>query len=297
MSTATVNTFTTGLYPGPLPAEPTWLRANVKPAAQGIGVDREQKAILGYVVAQAGAFLEPDPRGEFDEKSLRQVVRLMRSKPNGTKMRFGHPSLSGDALGTTVARGKNPRLDVVNVERDGKAVELMAVRADAQFLDSAFETPSGDLAGYLLTLAEESPDMLGSSLVLQIEEEVRLDNHGKPKLDDNGNPLPPLWRPTAIHASDFVDQGAAVDGLLSAGISIDGLPDAVVRQAWQLLDRQFGDAKPEVIRARCLAWLDRYLAARRPLPTVEELFGNADDGAAELLDLDVWIRERESGGA
>src|SRR5205085_185023 len=59
-----------------------WLRTEPRAAARGIGVDRKAGAILGYVVAQVGPFLEPEPRGEFDEKSLRQVVALMSQKAN-----------------------------------------------------------------------------------------------------------------------------------------------------------------------------------------------------------------------
>lgn len=246
------------LKANPLPAEPTWLRANT--AAATVGVDREQRAILGYVVAQEGVFLEPDPRGEFDETSLRQIVKLMKAKPGGTKVRFGHPGLSSDALGSFLGRAKNPRLDSVTVQRNGEAVTLKAVRADLYFSASAGEgNPNGNLADYVMNLAEEDSDSLGSSLVLEPLEELRRDNHGKPKMDDNGKALPPLWRVNRIHASDLVDQGATVDGLLSAGIEVDGLPDAVVRQATELLDRQFGDCSRDVIEARLGAFAQRYL--------------------------------------
>jgi hypothetical protein len=122
-----------------------------------------------------------------------------------------------------------------------------------------------------MDLAESDADALSSSLVLKTDMEYRTDKKGRPLKDDDDNELPPLWRPTRLHASDIVDSGDAVDGLLGAqnGLSIGGLPDAVIRQASVLLDRQFGDASAEVIRARCNAWLDRYLAER---------FGEAEEG-------------------
>src|SRR5262249_27424355 len=70
------------------------------------------------------------------------------------------------------------------------------------------------------------------------------------------------WMPTKLHAADIVDTGDAVDGLLSAGVDVDNLPDAVVRRGAELLDRMFGGCEREVIEARCLAWLDRDLAMR-----------------------------------
>lgn len=245
----------TGLKAGPLPEKSTWLKASTKSAGVGVGVDRENKAILGYVVAQAGVLREPDPRGEFDEKGLRSIMRLMKEKSSGTKVRFGHPTASGDSVGKFLGRARNPRMSSVTVQRDGRDVELKAVRADLYFSETAFEqNPNGNLGEYLMNLAEEDPTSFGSSVVMEAEEEWRLDNHGNQRLGDDGNPLPPLFRPFAIHASDVVDEGAAVDGILSAE-----LPDGVVRQATQLLRQQFKGATREVVEARCLDWLKRYL--------------------------------------
>src|SRR5262245_9637458 len=110
-----------------LKSVPDWLRANV--TGPRVGVDRAHGIILGYVVAQEGRCLESGPRVEFDTKSLGEILRLMKAKPTGLKVRFTHPSLSGDGLGTFLGRAKNPRLDTVSVERDGETVELQAVRA------------------------------------------------------------------------------------------------------------------------------------------------------------------------
>jgi hypothetical protein len=247
----------------PLPAQPHWLRA----AAKGgpIGVDRTNKAVLGYVVAQSGPFLEPDPRGEFDEKSLRQIVALMKQNPKGTKSRLGHPNLSDDGISKFNGRAINPRLDTISVVQDGKTVELMAVRADLYLAPSSFDTPSGNIGDYILNRAEEDSDSFASSLVLQIEEEWRLDNHKqRRKYEDGpnmGKDMPPLWRVQAIHASDIVDSGAAASSFLSADI-LASLPDAIVRQGCELLDAQFAGQERNVIKARLSAFVDRYLNHR-----------------------------------
>lgn len=291
----------------PMPAQSEWLRANTQGA---IGVDRANKAILGYVVAQAGPFLEPDPRGEFDEKALKQIVKLMKLNKNGTKMRLGHPGASEDSLSKYMGRAKNPRLDSVTVTKNGEQVTLMAVRADAYLSETAFEgNPNGNLGDYIMARAEEDPDSLSSSLVLQVEEEFRLEKNGTRKLGDDGKPLPPLWRPLAIHASDFVDSGAAVDGLLSAGAS---LPDAIVRQGCQLLDAQFAGQSREVVEARLSAFMARYLSYRfgsdgdeaegfttevepesisvAQAEAPDEIEGTCDEG----LLLDLWLMENDS---
>lgn len=233
-------------------AQPHWLRASPR-ASTTVGVDRQQNAILGYIVAQAGPFLEPDPRGEFDGKSLKQIVKLINAEKAGLKSRFTHPDLSSDGLGKFLGRSRNARLDTIRV----KGEELEVVRADL-FLDpTSFDTPHGNLGKYILDLAESDPDAFASSLVLQADEELRMEK-GRRALGDNGKELPPLWRPTVLHASDVVDTGAAASSFLSA----DTLPDAAVRRGAEILDTMFLGIGPHVIRARCEAWLDRYLSRR-----------------------------------
>ena len=244
-----------------LKTEVEWLRANT--AGETIGVDRNKAVIHGYIVAQEGLF-KSEGRGEFDKPALRQIVRLMRAAPNGLKSRFAHPSLSDDGIGKFLGRVRSPWMDTISVrESEGarKDNEINIVRGDLHLDPSSRKTPNGDLGGYVMDLASSDPDALSSSLVLQADKEFRLDGKGRPKVDAEGNELPPLWHPTHLHASDVVDTGAAVDGFLSAE-TIDGLPDAAVRRGAELLDRQFPGASRDEIEGRCQAWLARYLAYR-----------------------------------
>src|SRR5262249_10273355 len=139
------------------------------------GVDRQRRAILGYVVAQEGPFRESDPRGEFDREALSMIVEQMNAHKHGLKSRFGHPGLSSDGVGTYLGRSRNARLSSVVVERKGGPAELAAVRADLFFATSASKSPDGDLADYLMSLAEEDPAAVSSSLVIDPEEKVRVD--------------------------------------------------------------------------------------------------------------------------
>ena len=231
----------------------------------------------GFVVAQTGAFKEPEPRGEFDSKSLKQIAALMRREPAGLKSRFTHPDLSSDGLGKFLGRAKNPRIEPLSVVRNGEKLDVEAIRADLHFAASASDTPSGDLAKYVMDLAEEDADALSSSLVIEPVEEFRLNKDGTRKLDDEtGSPLPPLWRPKKIHATDIVDTGAAVDGLLSAQLSGEGLPDEVVRRASELLRQQFGDKPRDFVEPRLRAWLDRVLSVHWPTETASEQYGNSE---------------------
>lgn len=250
-----------------IPIVPEWLRA---PSIGPVGVDREAKVIRGMVVAQAGPF-KSQGRGEFDDVSLQQIVALMQKEPVGLKSRFAHPTLSDDGLGRFLGRVSNPRLDKVAVRRGDQVVTLSAVRGDLHLDPTSFETPNGNLGKYVLDLAESDPDAFSSSLVLKADQELRLDAKSKkPLTDASGKSLPPLWRPKELHASDVVDRGDAVDGILSAELSAENLPDEIVRLGSGLIDRAFPDASREVIEARLNAWRDKYLAYRFGDESVEE---------------------------
>jgi hypothetical protein len=240
-----------------LPIKTEWLRATA--TGPLIGVDRDKNVIRGYIVAQEGPFKTED-RGEFDQQSLKTVVRLMNAKPGGLKSRFAHPTLSGDGLGTFLGRARNARLDGDRV------------RADLHLDPTSFDTPNGDLGGYVMRLADSDPDAFASSLVLKSDKRYRNDARGRRARDDEGKELPPLWRPTILHASDVVDGGEAVDGFLSA----DGLPDAVVRRGAELLDQQFAGQPREVVEARCMEWLSRYLELRFGPVQIEEISADRD---------------------
>lgn len=227
--------------------QPAWLRSNTLGAPAK--VDREAGIIYGRVVAELGTF--KDRRGKFDSGSLSRIVELMAANPNGTKSRFTHPTLSADGLGKFLGRDKSPRLDGPRV------------RADLHLDASAYKTPSGDLASYVMDLAESDPGAFGSSLVLQTEKIYELDDRGRPKRDANGDEIPPLWMPTKIHAIDVVDDGDAVHGdFMATAISFDDLPDFEVRKGAAMLDHLFAGQPRDVVHARCTAWLERYLSNR-----------------------------------
>lgn len=239
----------------PVPSNVEWLRVPAR--ARVIGVDRDAKVIRGYVLAQAGPFKTPG-RGEFDSKALKEIVRLGNAERLGLKSRFAHPTLSDDGIGRYLGRVRNLWLGRVVKVIGGVPTEVEAVRGDLHLDPTAFSTPNGDLGSYVLALAESDSEALSSSLVMQPDVRLRMDKHGRPIQDESGADLPPLWFPLSLHASDIVDTGDAVDGLLS----VAGMPDESVRLASSILDRQFPGASESDIRKKCLAWLDRYLCHR-----------------------------------
>jgi hypothetical protein len=255
-----------------LKAKPDWLRADT--TGRAVGVDREKATIHGAILAEAGPF-KSEGRGEFDGNALKAIVRMIKEKPKGLRSRFTHPSLSSDGLGTYLGRVTNARRDkVMRPTEDGKFAEVEVVRGDLKFDPTAFKTPSGDLASYLMELAESDEEAFGTSLVLKADQSYRLDSKKRPLTDEKtGKELPPLWMPTALLAVDCVDTGDATNSMLS----IDGMPDEIVRRGTELLDQQFADQPREVVKARAQAWLDRYLTLRFGEP--EETLAELDDAA------------------
>ncbi len=245
-----------------------WQRAAVaEPLAAGeepdaVGVDREAEIIRGMICAQEGPF-KSEGRGEFNRDGLTEIIRLIAAAPNGLKCRFTHPDLSNDGLGKFLGRVRNPRLDFLERRESWgqlKTDRIACVRADLHLDPSSHDTPNGDIGKYVLDLVESDSDAVSSSLVIEPQEEYRINPDGTEQRDAEGNYLPPLWHPIALHAVDIVDTGDAVDGLLSASrLDFDGLPDGVVRQAARLMQKQFAGKPRAFVRQRCLAWLDRYL--------------------------------------
>jgi hypothetical protein len=251
-----------------LPVTPTWLKADS--LGKPVGVDTEKKIIHGYVVAQLGPF-KSEGRGEFDKQSLNDIVRLYGESPAGIKSRFAHPTLSDDGIGKFLGRSRDGRLDGDKV------------RADLHLDPTSFRTPSGDLGGYVMALAQSDAGAFSSSLVLMTKQEIRLNEDGTPKKDDAGKALPPLWRPTRLHASDVVDTGDAVDDFLAANLSAEELPDALVRRGSELLNQAFPGQPRDVVQARLQAWLDKYLQLR---------YGPAPGRTTNLLKKKLRMQER-----
>ena len=128
-------------------------RANSKKQDLRQEVDKENGCIYGVSVCTEGEALGHGCW--LDSFFINNVAQLGNKVKLGLKARFGHPSMSGEALGTFVGRFNNFR------------VEGTQVFADLYFDESAKSTPSGDLQAYLLLLAESAPDAFGTSIVFK----------------------------------------------------------------------------------------------------------------------------------
>ncbi len=174
-------------------------------------VDREQRVIYGVSAAQA---VEALGHGlMLDAKTLQQIVDLGNATKNGVKSRYTHPGLSSDGMGKQLGRMKNFR-----VEGD-KAI------GDLHLYESASRTPSGDLAGHVMDLADEDGAAFGMSIVAEGSRVWTLADGTEVSTDDeDGRPKDamtdlPVFRVTALDAVDVVDEPAANrDGLFSSAL-------------------------------------------------------------------------------
>jgi hypothetical protein len=163
-----------------------------------------------------------------DQESVEKVAKLGNKARNGIKARFTHPGLSGDGLGTLLGRFKNFRVD------GNKAI------ADLHFEKSSHETPDGDLAKYVMDLAEEDPEALATSIVFDPDygEEDRFEAEHEDEdgifqsPDDDNTKNYRHMRIAKLWATDVVDEPAAnPDGLFRKGQEIAEEADALCEYA------------------------------------------------------------------
>jgi hypothetical protein len=173
-------------------------------------VDRDAGMIRDFAVVTRG---EATGHQLWLDKTFLDSVRTAgNGRERGIKSRFTHPGLSGDGLGKLLGRA-------TNFHRRGEKVF-----ADLGFVDSAKKTPGGDLAGYVMDLAEETPDLFGASIVFDSDygamDKFRANNKNeKGKFvspdEDNKNNFEHA-RLADLRAADIVDDPAAnPDGMFS----------------------------------------------------------------------------------
>lgn len=212
------------------------------------GVDREKGVIYGFAVITKGTLKEGDIRDEeIDDLTLDQTVIQGNKTKLGTKSRYGHPNMSSTALGTYLGRAKNYR-------RDGDVV-----RADLHFDKTAYNTPEGDLATYVMDLAESDSGAFGASIHFLKKLETRLNEDGTAQRDEKtGERLPQLVRVEKLYAADIVDDPATRNkGMFGASFFSDSVKPSAEMTAF--LDRLL--TNPDALDT-VISFLQRYTVNR-----------------------------------
>jgi len=280
----------------------------LKAAPTGV-IDPEQGVIEGVSVCTVG-----EATGHcvhLDNEFLARVQELGNAKRQGLKARFGHPNMCSTALGSFIGRFKNFRKGTTL--RDGEEVECAL--ADLFVSNEAKETPHGDLHQYIFGMAENEPDMFGTSIVFtrgrnykrtkggkkiyhpgwSPEGDETVDEHQKRRDEWRDTPGPMYVECEALHACDAVDEPAANDGLFSRFSQ-----ETIAGQITEFLDLHPGvfkaiEANPSILEAlarygdKVDEFMNRYREYREhnqedamsdePTPSAESLEAGAPERA------------------
>jgi hypothetical protein len=163
----------------------------------------------------------------IDTEFLQSVSDAANAKNAGLKARFTHPGLSGDGLGTMLGKVTDAR------------VSGSQVVGDLHFIESATKTPDGNLADYVMTLAEDTPEDFGLSIVFSVDPE-QMAAHSEANTfngrfvspDEHNKDNYPHARMSQLRAVDVVDEPAAnPDGLFHRKQEAAAEADAVMSYA------------------------------------------------------------------
>jgi hypothetical protein len=200
-----------------------------------------------------------------DAEMLDQVADAINASSKGAKARFTHPGLSGDGLGRYVGRVMDAR--VVGDQ----------VLADQHFSNAGHKTPDGDLAGYLMDLADSDPEAYGLSIVFGNDEEAS-DTFEAEHESGNGFESPDSRntrnlrhaRVAELRAVDAVDEPAAnPDGLFHRNDDIASQAEPVVAYALSLTDERPAGEAFGIDADRLRGFMSRFLSSRRLHLTTE----------------------------
>lgn len=262
---------------GTSPAAPTEGTTSAKGlvGVDHVGGDLKAGLIRGCSLCTAG-----DALGHgywLDAQFISQVQESSAAGgASGIKARFTHPSLSGDGLGSFLGRMKN-----CSVATGELAAAPAKCIGDLHMSPMAHKSPDGDLAEYVMGLAESDPKAFAMSIVFEhdfdAEVELLLANGAEWDEDDYGDfinlknfksPDPgnvnnyPHARLKKLNAADVVDDPAAnPDGLFHREQQFAQEADAVASFALGLTDQAPVASALDIDPQRTRGFVSRFLNA------------------------------------
>lgn len=209
-------------------------------------VDAENGIIRDVVMAEEG-----EAKGHaihLDAEFIESLVSFDKANfsKNGVKTRFDHPRSS--AMGSQLGRMKNVR------KREGKG-KMQAI-ADLHLLQAAKISPThGDMFSWVISMAEEDPEFIMSSIVFKPAGYFqRKPNGNKKKIwqyDEDGNWLrfdEKLGKVFVVfgehYYTDLVDDGAATSNMFRKETNPAPADNPKKLLAMSLLELMFGKNKP-----------------------------------------------------
>ncbi|CAE7465003.1 gene 4 [Symbiodinium pilosum] len=240
-----------------------YYRTTPTKAAEKLPVDRKGGKFGAGVIRNASLLTVGEALGHYewvDAEFTESVAAYVNGLNKGAKVRFTHPSLSGDGLGRFMGRA----FDAQYIAETGQAV------ADIHLAKSSHETPDGDLGKYVMDLAEEDPEAFAISIAFErdrkaervfAEEHTEEDEFASPD-EANANNYPHV-RLKALIAADFVDEPAAnPGGLFHRGHEIAAEADKLCAYALGLSDEKPDTDCFSADADRVQAFAQRFLNSR-----------------------------------
>lgn len=242
-------------------------------SSTNINVDTENGILRNTCVAMFG---DNKNGSYFDEEFLKDLVKHGNEAEGGIKSRFGHPNMCSTSFGSYIGRYRNFSLKDGNVYAD-------------LFLDTTTKTLEVEGKGmkmfdYIMTMAENNPDMFGNSIHIYSEE------YQKP-IDGEVKYLHSLQKFKAV---DLVDDPAATDSLFSSnpndlGVLITNFLDDNPK-VFELISK-----KPDII-SDFFERYNTYAARSKSLNKFDMSFlerlrkqFSSNDGNDEKFDIDVTL--------
>jgi hypothetical protein len=283
------------MRPGILAEPARFLRASVahgiEPATDEAAIEREGGNFSAGLIRRASLVSRGEALGHgywIDDEFVASVADAGQQNAQGVKARFTHPSLSGDGLGSFLGR-----FSATELADDGRKA-----MADLHFSKAAHSAPDGDLAAYVMDLAESDPLAFGVSIVFQPDRQAEIDfalAHGAKWAEDElgryidygdfHSPDPenakhlPHARLKRLHGADVVDEPAAnPDGLFQREQSIAKEADAVMAYALGLAEAAPATTAFSIHPDRIKAFADRFLEAHGLEITQKQTTGGAAPG-------------------
>ena len=186
-------------------------------------IDKEAEVLYGVQITLEG---EAKGHGVWLDREFCEAVAEQGNAMGdaGVKVRFGHPAMCSDALGTYLGRAKNFR--VVDLTRKETGEKAAGVLADIHIMPESHSAPSGDLGKWVMEAAENSPDTFGQSIVFTYADLKSTNEDGDPilrsefesnydfdKARGENKVFAVLGK---LHGTDFTDTPAATDGVFSS---------------------------------------------------------------------------------
>ncbi len=249
---------------------PRMFRAPVATPAPGTpdklpAVDRAGGMFQAGLIRRASIITRGEALGYsmwIDAEMLTSVADAINASAKGAKVRFTHPGLSGDGMGKFLGRTTS-----ASVEGD-------RVLADVHFSAAGHRTPDGDLADYVMGLAEADPEAFGISISFQPDYQAEhefVEEHGgwfdeygnlrdfvSPDPDNKKNLM--HVRLEKLTAADVVDQPAAnPDGLFHRGQDVAQEADELLSYALGLSNKAPALSQFDVHPDRVSGFVQRFL--------------------------------------